>query len=297
MTAMIIANLVGGLGNQMFQYACGRACALDAGATLAVSTGMFRGYALHQGPELMRVFALDLAEASTAALHQALGWQSPVPLRRLLGRPVLRGLAKRSFVAEPHFQFWPGLRVRASGTCYLQGYWQSERYFACHAQAIRDDFGFRHAALGLNAELAQRIGRCEAVSLHVRRGDYVSNPRAQALHGCCPPQYYEAALRHVLERVPQATVFAFSDDPQWVAQTLQPQHPGLVIVDHNHGPESYNDMRLMALCRHHIIANSSFSWWGAWLDARPDKIVVAPAQWFATDRDTTDLVPAAWTRL
>lgn len=294
---MIITNLVGGLGNQMFQYACGRACALDTGLPLAVSSDMFRNYALHQGLELTRVFALEADEASPAQMRHFLGWQRPVLLRRLLGRPLARVFTRPGFVAEPHFHFWPGLREAASGGAYLQGYWQCERYFARHEARLRQDLRFRSPAHGLNAEFAARIGHCDAVSLHVRRGDYVSNAKTQAIHGSLPQQYYERALHHVLERVPRATVFAFSDDPQWVAENLLPQHPGLIIVNHNCGADSYNDMRLMALCRHHIIANSSFSWWGAWLNARPDKIVVAPQQWFSTDRNSSDLVPPHWIRL
>lgn len=294
---MIITNLIGGLGNQMFQYACGRACALDAGLPLAVSSDMFRDYALHQGLELTRVFALEVDEASPAQMRERLGWQRPVWLRRLLSRPYARALTRPGFVAEPHFHFWPGLREAAARGAYLQGYWQCERYFAHHEATLRQDLRFRAAARGLNAEFAERIGECEAVSLHVRRGDYVSNARTQAIHGSLPQQYYERALRHVLQRVPHARVFAFSDDPQWVAANLLPLHPGLIIVNHNRGADSYNDLRLMALCRHHVIANSSFSWWGAWLDARPDKIVVAPERWFADGPDSVDLVPSSWIRL
>lgn len=294
---MIISNLFGGLGNQMFQYACGRACALDVGTSLAISTDMFDGYALHHGPELTRVFSLTVPEADAADLRRVLGWQSSRLIRRLLGRPSTRRFTGSQFLAEPHFQFWPGLRTRVTKTTYLQGYWQSERYFAHHAPTLRGDLRFRDAPQGLNADLAARIAGCESVSLHVRRGDYVKHSKTQATHGALPLQYYERALRHVGERVPQATVFAFSDDPQWIAQALLPVHPGLVIVDHNRGADSYNDMRLMALCRHHIIANSSFSWWGAWLNARSDKVVVAPAQWFAACRDSSDLLPPAWVRL
>lgn len=294
---MIITNLIGGLGNQMFQYACGRACALDTGLPLAVSTDMFRGYALHQGLELTRVFALEVDEATPAQMRRCLSWQRPVWLRRVLGRPQARRLTRRGFVAEPHFHYWPGLRDAAAGGAYLQGYWQSERYFAHHEATLRKDLRFRTPPQGLTAQYAARIGACQAVSLHVRRGDYVSNARTQAIHGSLPLQYYERALRHVLQRVPQATIFAFSDDPQWVADNLRPLHPDLTIVNFNRGADSYNDLRLMALCRHHIIANSSFSWWGAWLDERPDKIVVAPERWFVDGPDSGDLVPPSWIRL
>jgi Glycosyl transferase family 11 len=294
---MIVTNLLGGLSNQIFQYACGRACALDMGTGLAISTDMFRNYTLRSGSELTRVFAIDVPEAGSSEMRRILGWQSAAMVRRLIGRPRTRRLAVRSFIAEPHFHYWPGLRSRLTASAYLQGYWQSERYFAHHADTLRNDLRFRDPPLGLNAELAARIEGSESVSLHVRRGDYASNPKTQALHGCLPLRYYEDALRHVLERIPNATIFAFSDDPQWVAASLLPRHHGLVIVDHNRGADSYNDMRLMSLCRHHIIANSSFSWWGAWLVGRRDKIVVAPDRWFANGPETTGLLPPSWVRL
>lgn len=136
-----------------------------------------------------------------------------------------------------------------------------------------------------------------AVSLHVRRGDYVSDARTHAAHGLCSIDYYRAAVRYIIDRVEAPEFFVFSDDIAWARGNLDISHP-CHYLDHNRGAESYNDMRLMSLCHHHIIANSSFSWWGAWLNPRDDKIVVAPARWFASgNRRLDDLFPPGWVTL
>ena len=161
---------------------------------------------------------------------------------------------------------------------------------------IRADFTFRLPLENKNAELAKQINQVNAVSLHVRRGDYVNNPKTTATHGLCSLDYYQASIRYVAERVQQPHFFIFSDDIDWVQSNLKIDFP-CVYVQHNRGAESYNDMRLMSLCRHHIIANSSFSWWGAWLNPRSEKIVIAPRKWFANQTDVQDLFPAGWVTL
>ena len=188
-------------------------------------------------------------------------------------------------------------RTLARHGLYLQGYWQSERYFEQHADALRKVFAFRNAPTGPNADLARQIRQDVSVSLHVRRADYADCTRTRAFHGLCDPDYYLGAIEFIRRQVPRFRLFAFSDDPQWVASTLQPHHPDMVVVDHNRGDQSHNDMLLMSMCQHHIIANSSFSWWGAWLNPDPNKIVIAPRQWFAEAPDTADLIPKSWIRL
>ena len=298
---MIITNLIGGLGNQMFQYACGRTLALDLGQSLACSVDQFTGYTLHQGLQLNRVFKLDLALADVRQLAPLLGrWRTRAPVRRLLARLASPRLSGRRFVSDPQGGFVPDLQARCSDGAYLHGYWQSERYFESQAAAIRGDFAWREPLVGRNAELAQTIEASPcAVSVHVRRGDYVNQAKNTAIFAACSPDYYLAALDRLSALAPATglQVFAFSDDPQWVAELLAPHCPKLTLVDHNRGADSHLDMRLMSLCRHHVIANSSFSWWGAWLDARPDKRVIAPRRWYTNGTDCTDLVPPQWERL
>jgi hypothetical protein len=202
---------------------------------------------------------------------------------------------RKEFVIEPHFNYWRGIKtVPRDG--YLVGYWQSEKYFAEVAEQIREDFSFLLPPGNRNAELAREIQQVNAVSLHVRRGDYASNARTTSTHGLCSLDYYRAAIEYVAERVKQPHLYIFSDDIEWVINNLKIELPHQ-YVDHNHGAESYNDMRLMSMCKHHIIANSSFSWWGAWLNPSTDKIIVAPTHWFANQTNVGDLFPQGWVTL
>jgi hypothetical protein len=295
---MIISNLVGGLGNQMFQYACARSLSLELDLPLKFSIDTFFAYNAHNGFELARVFSLELEIASDEDLRDLIGWGRSLPLaRRALVKRPLSWLAGSRFLGEPHFKYWPTLRARAHQGGYLQGYWQSERYFKCNAAQIRADFTFRDELRGANLHIAHSIGQHTAISVHVRRGDYVSDSKTFATHGTCSPLYYHKAIDTLLQVCPGAKLVAFSDDPYWVSQVLRPRYPGMILVDHNKGTESYNDMRLMSMCRHHVIANSSFSWWGAWLNPNPDKIVIAPARWFADGRDSDDVIPEGWERM
>jgi hypothetical protein len=295
---MIISNLVGGLGNQMFQYACARSISLEYNFPLKFSIDTFGAYNSHNGYELADVFDLNLEIANSEDFSKIIGfWRSNPAIRRALSKKQFSWLASRRFLSEPHFNFWPDLRERAQYGCYLHGYWQSERYFVDSNRYIRNDFTFRRNLNGANLCISNAISQCIAISIHVRRGDYVSDSKTFATHGTCSPLYYHNAIDTLLQRCPGAKLFAFSDDPHWVSQVLRPRYPDMILVDHNKGSESHNDMRLMSMCRHHVIANSSFSWWGAWLNPNPDKIVIAPARWFADGRDSDDVIPESWERM
>lgn len=289
---MILSYILGGLGNQMFQYAAGRALSLARGEPLRLDVSDFTHYNLHQGFELDQVFNSTLALAKQDDVQSVLGWQSSRLIRLVLSRSEFRALRCRSLVVEPYFQYWPEITTIKS-PCYLVGYWQSERYFENVSEIIRNDFTFRQPLNGLNDAIADQIDGVNAVSLHVRRGDYVNNPKAFHTHGLCSQSYYEAAIRYIEERVANPYFFVFSDDMQWVQENIKIAHP-CRYIDHNQGKESYNDMRLMSLCQHNITANSSFSWWGAWLNSHTDKIVVAPQKWFANNNSVKDLFPAGW---
>jgi hypothetical protein len=291
---MIITNLIGGLGNQMFQYTAGRALSLKRNVSLRVDISGFANYGLHQGFELQRIFNCPAEIASEADVRGILGWQYPSSIRQLLSRPGMGAFRRKGLVVEPHFHHWQEIK-NVPSDCYLTGYWQSEKYFLEVATQMRGDFSFRLPLENQNAELAKQINQVNAVSLHVRRGDYAHNPKTTKKHGLCSLDYYQAAIRYVAERVTPAHFFVFSDDIAWVKNNLKIDFPNQ-YVDFNHGAESYNDMRLMSMCKHHIIANSSFSWWGAWLNPRMDKIVVAPKHWFVNQTDIQDLLPLGWVK-
>lgn len=294
---MIVSQIIGGLGNQMFQYAVGRALAEERGVPLRLDVFGYTNYGLHQGFELPKVFNCTPDNATNEDIHGILGWRSNRTLRKILMRPKVAMFRGAQFVVEPHFQYWPEIKD-VPHDCYLVGYWQSEKYFQDVALVIRSDFTFKSPLVNHNAEIADKISQVNAVSLHVRRGDYVKNKKTLGTHGLCSMDYYQTAIRHICDRVEQPYFFIFSDDISWVKDHLK-MHFLCQYVDYNHGADSYNDMHLMSLCKHHIIANSSFSWWGAWLNPCENKIVVAPQRWFTKENNANvkDLFPQGWVTL
>lgn len=277
----------------MFQCAAARALALDRGAAFKLDVSAFQSYAQHQGFQLAQAFQGPFDIAAVSDLEDLLGWQRRPLAQRMLARASMASLRRKGLVVEPHFQHWAAIR-EAPAHCYLMGYWQSEKYFQGVAPTIRADFAFRSPLAGRNEALANDILGLNAVSLHVRRGDYVNDRTTAATHGVCSLDYYRKAIQYMEDRVDNPVVFVFSDDMPWVRQHLALPLP-VRYVEHNE--RAYDDMHLMSLCKHHVIANSSFSWWGAWLNPAPRKIVVAPRQWFAVDRRTEDLLPASWVAL
>ena len=292
---MVITNLIGGLGNQMFQYAVGRAFSLKSGISLRLDISGFANYGLHQGFELQRIFNTTAEIANESDVHSILGWQSSPIIRRIVSRPSMVAFRRKGFVVEPHFQYWKGIR-NVPPECYLLGYWQSENYFSEVATQIRSDFSFQLPLKQENAELANQIARTSAVSLHVRRGDYVTNLNAAATYKMCSIDYYNSSIRHVAARVHKPYFYIFSDDINWAKNNITIDFP-CRYIDHNEGEESYNEMILMSLCQHHNIANSSYSWWGAILNPNVKKIVVAPRFWFSKEINTQDLIPGSWATL
>ncbi|MFL9879114.1 alpha-1,2-fucosyltransferase [Herbaspirillum rhizosphaerae] len=286
---MIVTRLIGGLGNQMFQYAAGRALAQRLGVDLYIDRRAFENYETHAFG--LQHFAAKLLDAAPRDLP---GMQRESRLNRWLRR--FSGGAMR-VVTESAFTFDPAVLALPDGI-YIDGYWQSEQYFADVIQTIRDDFRIATPPSPENQAWLKKIDSVLSVSLHVRRGDYVSNASASAVHGTCDLDYYRRSVSKLVEQAgKEIELFVFSDDPGWVAENLQLPHP-THFVRHNNADTNYEDLRLMSACRHHIIANSTFSWWGAWLDSRSDSIVVAPRQWFRGDKpDARDLVPERWIRL
>lgn len=289
---MILVNLCGGLGNQMFQYACGRRLARDRGVPLRFDIRDLRD-------DSQRSFALAGLRvaggvASDAELRRCLPWQAwlPPPMaRRLMALPT-----RVRYVRERGFTFDPTV-LDAPAAAYVEGYWQSERYFSAIADVIRADFALAAPLAAPRRVVAETIVAAEAVSVHVRRGDYVSNPVANAYHGTCAPEWYAVAMERIAAGLDRPVFFIFSDDPDWAREKLPDRWPRQFIAPQDDGRD-FEDMHLMAMCRHHIIANSSFSWWGAWLDPRPKKRVIAPVHWFkGAGHDTRDLIPESWERL
>jgi len=289
---MIITKLIGGLGNQMFQYADGRRLAHVLGAELKLDISEFNTYKL-------RTYSLgnfNIRE-KFASSEEVAALTSPTTLERIFAKVRRRQpRPPRTYIKEKHFHFDPDI-LNLPNDVYLDGYWQSEKYFADISGIIRREFTVKVPWTGENKELGEQINSCESVSLHVRRGDYSSDPHTNKVHGCCGIDYYLRCVEFINSKLKHAHFFAFSDDPQWVADNLKLPY-SMTIVGHNNMSKEYEDLRLIGQCKHHIIANSSFSWWGAWLNPREDKIVFAPKQWFGNEeqasRKMDDLFPDGW---
>ena len=184
---------------------------------------------------------------------------------------------------------------------YYEGFWQSEQYFSSIESEVRTAFCFKkplnQQSQKITDELAQQPN---AVSVHVRRGDYVTSAATNEMHGVCSIKYYQNAIAIIKQHVINPVFYFFSDDAEWVAKNLIIVNDNTILVQHNQGDDSWQDMALMSKCNHHIIANSSFSWWGAWLNSSKEKIVIAPEHWFAKQSnapDYSDILPAGWQQI
>jgi hypothetical protein len=175
----------------------------------------------------------------------------------------------------------------------LVGYWQSERYFIDTADRIRADFTLREPLAGANARLLELARSAGSVGLHVRRGDFVSLNDAAQVHGVCSIEYYRRAISLVRKRCPECHFLIFSNDSQWARAELPLDASAVFVTGNEQQPEQ--DLALMSACKHHIIANSSFSWWAGWLGYSPDQIVIAPSPWYASPKlDARDLAVSRW---
>ena len=287
---MIITRLNGGLGNQMFQYAAAKRLAWIRDTDVVIDVSEFaydpqRNYCLNH-------FSLPQVFVTADDLWWIRRLREKNPMRKLLYRVGgwIRPAREMTLAREPHFHFSGEMLQLPDNTC-LDGYWQSERYFADATDVIRSAFIIKDPLLEQNRAVLESIERSESIALHVRRGDYVTNPTTYEVHGVCSSAYYEACIAYITERVNKPHFFLFSDDPEWVKENLCLQGQTTVIENN----PAIEDMRLMSRCKHNIIANSSFSWWGAWLNTNTNKMVLAPRRWFQDSAiDTSDLYPTRW---
>jgi hypothetical protein len=279
--AVIAVRLMGGLGNQMFQYAAGRRLADVHGVPLVLDASHFSNPSRRETPRQFELGCFQIRADVTQARIPARRSKLPLPHR---GSRPMTVIKERGFVFQPEI-------LSAPDETLLDGYWQSELYFADCADAIRSDFRPREPLSERVRDLAAHISP-STVAVHIRRTDYVTKAAAARFHGVVPLGYYVRALAHIARNVPAPTLLLFSDDPSWCEDNLELGYPK-VVVRPDPGRD-YEDILLMSMCRHIVMANSSFSWWGAWL-CKGAETVIAPSQWFRRSSvDTRDLVPARW---
>lgn len=291
---MIITKLIGGLGNQIFQYATGRVLAEKNNCELKLD---ITGYE-HQAGLTPRKYELQHFNtkenfASREEIAEIKNKKSSLPgfLRNLLNKNKYPCCIK-----EKSFNFNPKI-LGLKGNIYLDGYWQSEKYFKDIRHILIEEFKLKESPNNDNQEILNQINTVNSVSLHVRRGDYANNPEINNLYGLCDLDYYQKAIDYIAKNTEDPHFFLFSDDISWVKGNLQLDSP-CTVVDCNNPNTGFYDLELMKNCRHNIIANSSFSWWGGWLNDNENKIVIAPYKWFNnSERNTKDLLPEEWIKL
>jgi glycosyl transferase family 11 len=296
---MIIVKLMGGLGNQMFQYAAGRRLSLVRGVPLKLDLSWFANIPAGDTPRkfIVNMFPISASVASPLELSIFNGSERGIWGQFASILSLRKHAARRRYIEEVGICFNPTI-LDLYDDVYLCGYWQDERYFADIEKVLRREFSFGPLEDSMNRELAQQISSCESVALHVRRSDYVTNPTANARHGgVCGLEYYDAAMKEVAAQTRCPHYFIFSDDILWAQENL-PSGCRMTYVGHNGPNKAHEDLCLMSMCHYQIIANSSFSWWGAWLNANPSKLVIAPATWYnGPNMDAGKHLPESWRRL
>jgi hypothetical protein len=296
---MIVSQLKGGLGNQMFQYAFGRALSIKFNTPLYLDLSFLEDKKFWD-QYIYRSYGLNIFDISCKLNGNT---------KRELFFPTSKFNTIKKFIdfitqllgyriLEEDKIALESLTQLITKNTYLVGYWQSELFFKDYAAIVLNDFTF-HRKSEKNHLISNKIQSVESVGVHIRRGDYVSNLSTLNLHGICSMDYYKKAMDYILRLIPNAVFYFFSDDPQWVFNNFD-STVNNHIISWNTDSDSYEDMRLMSLCKHNIIANSSFSWWGAWLNQNSQKIVLAPANWFANPEmndKAHNITPPTWIRI
>jgi hypothetical protein len=288
MTKLVVARLTGGLGNQLFQYAAACGVAHSAGAVAALDITEYADGSKTHAHALDR-FGLDIPVVTGTSFDPQFA-NAIIPAQDGLARLGLQGDIRLPVYREDTYEFEPALKSWQGSSAYLYGFWQSWKYFDDIAPTIRG----RLKIPPRNSELAHRMEKTgDAVAVHVRRGDYLTGQRL-AMFGVCEPSYYAAAMALMRSRLAKSRFYVFSDDPLWCHAHLADADVTIVSVD---GGDAADDLAAMAHCRHRIIANSSLSWWGAWLGDGDGAITVAPMPWYSQSPRARDLIPDHWLRL
>lgn len=293
---MIIAEIVGGLANQMVIYAAARALAERNKDILKLDLTALR-------KDAIRTFELDrLATAPKLATDEEIAF-----VKRKLANPVadrarekligVLGIRRPHIYREPDVGFDENF-FRLSGDVHIKGNFISRRYFEGIEALLRREFRLKGDMSSRSSDYEVTLREGSSVGIHVRRGDYVSNEHTRRFHGVIGVEYYRAAMKVIEDAVSDPVYHVFSDDPDWARENLKGRR-SLRFVDPADRAHSHEDMHLMSRCRHNIIGNSGFGYWGAWLNPNPMKIVIAPRRWFADDHFNRifDLLPPEWTRI
>lgn len=294
---MIVVKLIGGLGNQMFQYAAGSALASLHDTKLYLDTSHLNIDS--NNAYTKREFELGKLNINANIANQQIlnnfNFNESKWMLRL--KKTFPKFFKKIIFNEHHFNFHK-VFFDMPATTYLNGYWQSEKYFLNIKHKLISEFSLLKNSSEKTFSIEQQIKKTNSVSIHVRRGDFVSLKSATNFHGNLKLDYYKEAVDIIKSKIENPTFFIFSDDINWCCNQFEFLESKFFVDSLNLNTSAHDELALMQLCKHNIIANSSFSWWGAWLNLNPDKICIAPKNWFAVKNlNTADLIPKTWIEL
>jgi len=294
---MITAQLNGGLGNQLFQYSAAKSLALRHNVPLRLDISSFLRENLPE-LEVPRDFELynftgvndETCRLSAEENEAIIAFLKKKSLAKLLPN------YKRKIYSEPFYHFDPNF-FNSRKNVLLRGQWQSEKYFSCYRNHFLHALQLRGNLVQNCQAKANEMRSCNSVSVHVRRADYLRKQIILEWHGVMGKDYYQQAFAILKQKIGSFKPFYFTDDPEWVIENLLPLQSG-ELVSGTSTQNHYEDFYLISQCKHNIIANSSFSWWGAWLNQNPGKIVIGPKKWFDQGpKDTFDILPEAWIKI
>ena len=288
---MVNVKIIGGLGNQMFQYAAAKALATYHNTKVIANVSSFKSYDIHP----LRLGNLNCdCEFKTS---------SSIVLKALEVPYLLTIVKKISFFLKLHVEKdlpFNSDFLKLKNNITLVGYFQTEKYFQSIRETLLKEFTIKLPLNVYSKQVEKNILTSNSISVHIRRGDYLSNKEANAIHGICRKEYFTKALTLLDNKVnlsPDTKLFVFSDDIQWCKDNLNFEYSTIFVTSDNERPEV--DIHLMSKCQHNIISNSTFSWWGAWLNTNVDKIVIAPSNWFSSgsQHDHSDIIPSSWHKI
>lgn len=295
---MIIVKLKGGLGNQMFQYAFGRRISLISNKVLKLDINGFDEDHVYERKYILDCFNIEENIATEKDLRKARIFTSKSYIGKII--KLVNNIAphkKRYLICEKQLFVFDSRVLNRYNSAYINGSWQNEKYFKDIQHILRKDFTFNTELNHTNKKHLDRIVNSNSVGLHVRnyalRHNRTVNNNDLIRYGMMPPEYYQNALKYIAEIQGDLELFIFSDDIAMAKKAIQVKYPTTFMS--NVWNREYEDMQLMSLCKHQVISNSTFSWWAAWLNSNPNKIIIAPKNWFANaDFDTSDLIPYEW---
>src|ERR1035437_10296339 len=296
-----VVRLMGGLGNQMFQYAFGRRIAEETGVQVKFDLDSGFKNDAYRRRFALGAFNADIVSAESHEIPLGMSWPSPWHRVAKAGWSAMPAAWRRVVYEKGSFQFDPTVLANTKATAYCFGYWQHESYFAPIQDVLRREFTLRTPLPEPVVALQEAMAGCRSVSVHVRQyhdigadGQIILKARKQ--HGACSMEYYQQAFERIGNQ-PGTMCFIFSDNPEWAKENLKLPAPCRYVADECPCSDA-EELLLMASCQHHVIANSSFSWWGAWLGRNPKKVVVAPRIWMrGLPESAMDICPETWIRL